>query len=300
VRRRRGEIFATTLCVLLFETLAGGIVLFLGQMTQESPDSVFELGSLASVAVLGFVGILEFTLYAVPAVLGACVVACLVIPLVVLAGWAGCRIGGRESWWWVPVVTAGALWPVFVGGALVLGAGLPPTLAMWLVATAGLTIPALAARRLLLIGPRYLTGGAMFLRVAVGGPLAVLTTLALCVCGLWAGALYEPPVLTRAEVVGTWSDGKGGTLTLTADGEVMVTGVPEYPYHPGGCTGSGVWTLPSERGVWDQEVETDVEGCSYLGPWGVIGTEEHPKLFVHIGSPFSTKLYTLERTAPAP
>ncbi|MFE7409424.1 hypothetical protein [Streptomyces laurentii] len=281
--------------VVLVETVIGSILLVLVGQAGEQPDSIVEFGVLEAVLVAGFSVLVGTVLLTGPAVLAAC----LVTPLVVLAGWLGRRIGGRESWWWVPAVTAVVLLPV-LGGALALGAGLPAASAVWLAATVGVVIPALVVRRLLLPGRPRLTGGAMFLRLAVGGPLAVIVTAVLGGLGLWGGLMYEPPELTRAGTVGTWSDGKGATLTLTADGKVTATGVPMYPHDTNACSGSGIWKLRPGRGVWDQTVKTTVEGCFGLGPWEVIGTEEHPKLFVYIGGQGSENLYTLERAATSP
>ncbi|MFI6107528.1 hypothetical protein [Streptomyces sp. NPDC051310] len=43
--------------------------------------------------------------------------------------------------------------------------------------------------------------------------------------GLYAGIGYEPPQLTTKRVAGTWSDGRGGTLILTADGKATASRV---------------------------------------------------------------------------
>jgi hypothetical protein len=295
VRHRLGMILVVTIAVVMVEAVVGSILLILVGQAGEQPDSIVEFGLLDTLLMVGFSVLVGTVLLTGPAVLAAC----LVTPLVVLAGWLGRRIGGRESWWWVPVVTAVVLLPV-LGGALALGAGRPTASAVWLVATVGVVIPALGVRRLLLPGRRRLTGGAMFLRLAVGGPLAVVATLVLGGLGLWGGLMYEPPELTRAGAVGTWSDGEGGTLTLTSDGKVTAAGVPMYPHDTSTCSGSGIWKLRPGRGVWDQTVKTTVEGCFGLGPWEVIGTEDHPKLFVYIGGEGSENLYTLERAATSP
>ncbi|BAU85227.1 hypothetical protein SLA_4339 [Streptomyces laurentii] len=193
VRHRVGAILVATISVVMVEAVVGSILLILVRQAGEQPDSIVEFGFLEAVLVAGFSVLAGTVLLTGPAVLAAC----LVTPLVVLAGWAGRRIGGRESWWWVPAVTAVVLLPL-LGGALALGAGLPLASAVWFAATVAVVIPALVVRRLLLSGRPRLTGGAMFLRLAVGGPLAVIVTAVLGGLGLWGGLLYEPPELTRA------------------------------------------------------------------------------------------------------
>ncbi|MEU6577159.1 hypothetical protein [Streptomyces sp. NPDC046805] len=170
--------------------------------------------------------------------------------------------------------------------------------------TAALTATALVARRLLLPDRPWLSGGAMFGRVALYGTLAVATAGALAGIALYAGLAYEPPRLGAEGVAGTWSDGKGGTLTLTADGKAMATRVKTFDLDDSfdtvvhKCTGTGTWKYDPGAGPWAQEVDVFVDGCQ-LDTWEVFGTFEHPKLFVYIGDPDNWDLYILRRREQA-
>lgn len=111
----------------------------------------------------------------------------------------------------------------------------------------------------------------MFGRVALFGTLAVVTAITLAVIGLYAGLGYEPPWLSTERVAGTWSDGKGGTLILTADGKATATRIETFDF--------------------DESFESVVEKCTGAGT----GPPEHPKLFVYVGDPDSSDLYILQR-----
>jgi hypothetical protein len=58
------------------------------------------------------------------------------------------------------------------------------------------------------------------------------------------------------------------------------------------CTGAGTWAFHPGKGVWSQEVSVSVTGCD-VQTWRVLGTSEHPKLYVFIGDPDSDDLYVL-------
>lgn len=124
---------------------------------------------------------------------------------------------------------------------------------------------------------------------------------ALAGVGLNAGIGYEPPRLSTERIVGTWSDGRGGSLTLTADGGATATRVRTFDVQAASaepevrtCTAAGTWEYDPGAGPWSQEVDVSVAGCS-LDTWKVFGTPEHPKLFVFIGDPDSWDLYVLRR-----
>lgn len=132
--------------------------------------------------------------------------------------------------------------------------------------------------------------------VLVGGLLAYGT-------GLIQG--YEPPRLTAANLVGTWTDGRGGTLTLRADGtaEADDLDVPTAETASGGeapepCGGSGSWA-PSESPSGTPQLDLTVSGCAEGIGWQFGGTEDKPTLFHWIGDPDSLDRYILHRGSPA-
>lgn len=96
------------------------------------------------------------------AVLGALLSVGVVMPLLVVAGWLGRRLSGREAWWWVPALAAAGTAPPVLAAAVLVEAGLLAGLGGWLAVTAALAATALAARRLLLPDRPRLSGGAMF------------------------------------------------------------------------------------------------------------------------------------------
>ncbi|MFE3947434.1 hypothetical protein ACFXPV_37100 [Streptomyces sp. NPDC059118] len=161
--------------------------------------------------------------------------------------------------------------------------------------TAALTATTLVARRLLLPDRPQLSGGTMFGRVALYGTLAVVTAGTLAAIGLYAGIGYEPPRLSAERVAGTWSDGKGGTLILAADGKATATRVETFDFDSvvHRCAGTGTWGYGQGAGPWSQEVDVFIDDCS-MDTWHVFGTPEHPKLFVYIGDPGSWDLYILQ------
>ncbi|MEU8539523.1 hypothetical protein AB0C52_05895 [Streptomyces sp. NPDC048717] len=285
------------MCVLLAETVIGGVVLLVWSQTEESPVPFLSGFNALTFGVLPIGG-------GIAAVFQLAVAAFVVVPLVALAGWAGRRLGARESWYWVPLTVAACCLPPVVGGLPALGTGLFTALVTWLVTTVALTIPALAARRMQLPDRPHLSVGVMIRRVALYGTLAFVVTAVLGGVVLdTTGIAYEPPRLTRESVVGTYTDDRGGTLVLTADGVVTAHGLRthegDYSEEEKDCTGTGRWSFSPGRGPWDQTMETSLDTCFGFGTWGVMGTAERPKLFVYIGDPDSWDLYAVERGAPA-
>ncbi|UUS35093.1 MULTISPECIES: hypothetical protein [Streptomyces] len=173
-------------------------------------------------------------------------------------------------------------------------------LGWWLAATVALALAALVARRLLLTDRPWLSGGNMFGSVVVYGTLAVVVAGALAGIGLYAGIGYEPPRLSTERIAGTWSDGKGGTLVLAADGKATADRIKTFALGESfdsvvhECTGTGTWTYEPGSGPWSQTVDVSLDGCA-MDTWEVFGSLEHPKLFVFIGDPDSGDLYTLQR-----
>ncbi|MEV0040310.1 hypothetical protein [Streptomyces sp. NPDC050804] len=294
VRDRFGAVLTASMSVLSVEAVIGAIGFFMWGQTEESPGLPYNsLGIVFLVVMAPF-------LAAAGAVLGALLSAGVVMPLLVVAGWLGRRLSGREAWWWVPVVAAaGAALPV-LAVAVPAEAGLLAGFGGWLAVTAALAATALVARRLLLPNRPRLSGGTMFGRVVLYGTLAVVTAGTLAGIALYAGFGYEPPRLNTERAAGTWSDGKGGTLILTADGEATANRVETFDFddffepvtHT--CTGTGTWEYNPGAGPWAQEVVVSVDDCP-MDAWEVFGTPEHPKLFVYIGDPDSVDLYILQR-----
>ncbi|MET9483539.1 hypothetical protein [Streptomyces sp. NPDC006638] len=275
--------------VLTVEAVIGALAIAVREQTYENPGLPYN-----PMAVLLL--IVAAPLLAVAgAVLGALLSVGLVMPLLVTAAWLGRRLAGREAWWWVPATAA----TVLALPAALAEAGLLPRLGLWLSMTTALSVTALVARRLLLPDRPRVSGGAMFGRVVLYGTLAVVTAVTLAGLGLYGGLGYEPPRLSTEQLAGTWSDGSGGTLVLTADGTATATGVRTFEddfidpvTHE--CTGTGSWEYDPGDGPWAQEVAVSAATCPTV-TWEIFGTPDHPKLFVRIGDPDSGDLYLLQR-----
>ncbi|MEV0010853.1 hypothetical protein AB0M10_27565 [Streptomyces sp. NPDC051840] len=300
VSDRFGEVLTASTTVLCAEAMIGVVALTVWTRTQESPGMGYN--------AMGVVFLLVVAPFA--AAFGAALCALLslvvVMPLLAVAGWLGRQVSGREAWWWVPAsATAVSTLPAAVVASGVAQAGPAGTLLAFLgaeiVGAVVVAAPALVARRLLLPDRPHLSGGAMFGRVCLFGGLAVVASCAIGGLTLLAGIGYEPPRLSGERIAGTWSDGKGGALTFTEDGTVTARGVATFDFdgEAQACTGTGTWSFDPGAGPWDQEVHVSVDDCpSDLGPWEVLGTAEHPKLFVYIGDPDAWDLYVLERGDP--
>ncbi|MFC9249027.1 hypothetical protein ACFT7S_34860 [Streptomyces sp. NPDC057136] len=294
MRERFGVVLTASMSVLFVEAVIGAIALYVWGETKESPGLPYNsLGVFILIVVAPFVA-------AAGAILGALLSVGVVMPLLVVAGWLGRRLSGREVWWWVPALAAAGTALPSLAAAVLAEAGLLAGLGGWLAVTAALVATALVARRLLLADRLWLSGGAMFGRVALYGTLAVVAAGTLAGIGLYAGIGYEPPRLSAERVAGTWPDGKGGTLILTADGKATATSVDTFDFDDSfepvvhKCTGTGTWEYDPGAGPWSQEVDVSVDNCS-MDTWEVFGTPEHPKLFVYIGDPDSWDLYILQR-----
>src|SRR5690606_36909677 len=197
--------------------------------------------------------------------------------------------GGREVWWWVPAVAA-AVSLLVVGVVVVLSGGGAGPLALatgWLLTAAALTVPALLWRY---------RRNRVFAPVLLWGVVAVVLTGVLAGVGLSTGLLreYRPPAVSSADIVGTWSDGKGGTLTFTADGRVTAVDVDEGSLDVwdmpddedaedpadshNSCTGQGTWAFEPGVNRWSQGVDVSFDACSY-DTWNIGGTESRPTLY---------------------
>ncbi|MEU8504699.1 hypothetical protein AB0C40_08170 [Streptomyces brevispora] len=160
--------------------------------------------------------------------------------------------------------------PAGLAVAVLVEAGLLAGLGRWLTVTAALAVTALVARRLLLPDRLRISDGAMFGRVALYGTPAVVNAGTLAGIGLYAGIGYEPPRLSTERVAGTWADGKGGTLILTADGKAMSTRVETFDFddsfepvvHSAPAPGPGRTTRAPARGPRRRWM-----GPSTTAPW---------------------------------
>ncbi|MFF9064314.1 hypothetical protein ACF09E_03035 [Streptomyces sp. NPDC014891] len=285
---RFGEVLLTSMAVLFVEAVVAVPALVVWGDTQEAPGPTYNPLGILLLSVLFPLG----------AGVGAALSLGLVMPLLAAAEWLGRRTSAGDVWWWVPTLAAaGAAVPVLVLAVLA-EAGPVAALAGWLAAVAALTAPALAARVMLLPRRPRLSVPAMFGRVALYGTLAVVTAFTLAGIALYAGVGYEPPRLSAARVAGTWSDGRGGTLTLAADGRATTTRVETFdhaaPFEPRvrPCTGAGTWTYDPGTGPASQRVTVSVDGCT-MDDWLVSGDAERPKLYVTYGDPDEGHAYIL-------
>ncbi|MBM7055523.1 MULTISPECIES: hypothetical protein [Streptomyces] len=293
-KRLFGLSLLLSILVLLLEATLALVVSIVYGVTQESPDA----GVGGSAMFIFLLPVLAVFATAVAAMLSVG----LVFPTAWLSDVLGRRFGGREVWWWVPVV-AGAVSLLLVGAVVALagGAGAGAVALGWFLTTAALTVPALLWRshRERVFGP-----------VTLWGVAAIVLTAVLGGVGLATGVLkeYRPPAATSADFVGRWSDGHGGTLTFGAGGRVTADAVDDDlgGWGPGDgeddgdiCTGQGTWTYEPGEGRWSQVVDVRVDSCTY-GTWNVGGTESRLTLYQFIGDPDSWDLYELRKTSEQP
>ncbi|MDA0567943.1 hypothetical protein LG943_27005 [Streptomonospora sp. S1-112] len=130
--------------------------------------------------------------------------------------------------------------------------------------------------------------------VSVCGPAlaAVVLVGGLAAYGTGLVQGYEPPRPTAAQLVGTWADDRGGTLTLRADGSAVAEGLSVGGDAADRCGGSGSWAR-GESPSGTPQLDLRVSGCAE--GWQFGGTEERPTLYHWIGDPDSLNRYTLHR-----
>ncbi|MFE0700714.1 hypothetical protein [Streptomyces sp. NPDC058872] len=229
-----------------------------------------------------------------------------VLPLVLLGRVVARRTGRRDSWQLTlaTVAVIAAALALLIGSWMLLsgfdGPGdllVYPVLALSLiVGLAPATLCARAAGNPGKPGARWRVLGG----VALGGLGLLAVTLAVGAAAYGSGVLkiYEPPRLTEADMVGTWTDGDGGSLRFEADGTVTARGVKEYEAtgeQSGASHCTGKWQLTENDGV-DRPFELRIADCESLRfGWDIGGTEEHPTVFIWIGEPDSGERYILTR-----
>ncbi|TRV74258.1 hypothetical protein FKN01_25010 [Streptomyces sp. 130] len=231
--------------------------------------------------------------------------AAVVLPVVQLSRLSARRAGRAETKRWCLAVcgVVAATAAVCAGvPALLLGGGWTVLPVVLLATFVGLVPAVLCTRAVTVVrrnGARFglaalvLAGGALLSAVVFVGGLVAYGT------GLIQG--YEPPRLTAAQLVGTWSDEHGGTLTLRPDGTALAHDLGARPEDetddegaPGRCEGTGTWAMGvSPSGT--AQFELSVSGCMEGPGWHIGGTDERPTLYYWIGDPDSLNQYALER-----
>ncbi|MFI9118879.1 hypothetical protein ACIGW0_05625 [Streptomyces bikiniensis] len=282
------------------ETVIAALVAVLYGLQSESHGGEGGLGWL-------FGTIFALVLLAVVAVIaGLAGSAVAVLPLVLLGRAVARRTGRRDSW----QLTLATVAVVAVALALLIGSCtlladfdgpgdllVYPALALGLiVGPAPATLCARAAGNPGKPGARWRVLGG----VALGGLGLFAVTLAVGVAAYGSGILkvYEPPRLTEADMVGTWTDDDGGSLRFEADGTVTAKDVSRYEAtgeRSGASDCTGKWQLTGNDGV-GQPYELGIADCEGLSlGWDIGGTEEHPTVFTWIGERDSGERYVLTR-----
>ncbi|MEU2086330.1 hypothetical protein ABZ569_31210 [Streptomyces albus] len=254
------------------------------------------LGAVVAVVVLGLAGLLGS--------------AAAVLPVVQLSRWSARRTGRTDTVrWCLAVCLAFAAAVAVCAGVptVLLGGGWTVLPLILVAAFLGLVPAALCTRAVTVLrrtGARFALAGVVFVCGLTLSAVVLVGGLAAYGTGLIQG--YEPPRLTAAELVGTWTDDHGGTLTLRADGTAVANGLDVHTAkaaydgdRPEQCSGSGSWaqeTSPSGT----PRIGLGVGGCMEGIRWQFGGTEEQPTLYYWIGDPDSLNQYTLHRGSPAP
>ncbi|MFD9336227.1 hypothetical protein ACFWBF_17715 [Streptomyces sp. NPDC060028] len=136
-KRSYGRILLVSVLVGCLEVALAVVVVLLYVRTQPPPDTPVDHAAPAA-GLLSFgmlVGVIAFFLSLV-----------FVLPAVALADLLGRRIGGRESWWWVPLTVAALVAPPIWAFAAYNRVEARPVLVFWAEATAALSVGGLVAR----------------------------------------------------------------------------------------------------------------------------------------------------------
>ncbi|GHF57936.1 hypothetical protein GCM10010218_44190 [Streptomyces mashuensis] len=293
-----GAAFCASMAALSAEVVIAGTagVLFLLSREHDGiPKSILP----AALATLG--GLLLTVL------LSGFVTAAAVMPALSLARREARRRSRKETALWtagaVPVVSAAAV--VVFGTVAALGSfsfARPLSYLIWWAAlTVGLLPATLAAwsaaRRF-----HEARAGSVARRVSRDGALAWLVIGAVGAAAYGTGLVkvYEPPRLTKSDLAGVWTDGRGGTVTLDNDGMAVAAGLDNFVWdgtgkdRPKDCDGSGTWA-PMKDGGRVQGVSLRITSCELTRDWSLIGTEKEPRIFHEIGKPGSGKRYVLTK-----
>ncbi|MFF5501188.1 hypothetical protein [Streptomyces roseolus] len=131
---------------------------------------------------------------------------------------------------------------------------------------------------------------------ALWAALALPAAATIAGIGTYAGALgpEDPPRPSRADMVGYYYNGRGGSLTLRADGTAELSGI-ERP-DDGNAVGSyslgkrcddrnARWTFEEARPRWDDTVTLDGPDCGLWMPWDIEGAPEAPEIIYYAGDP---------------
>ncbi|MBO8203431.1 hypothetical protein JW613_34895 [Streptomyces smyrnaeus] len=231
--------------------------------------------------------------------------AAAVLPVVQLSRWSARRTGRAETIRWylaacgafatvvavctgVPTALLGGSWTVLPLVLVAAFLGLVPAV----LCTRAVTVLRGTGARFGLAGVVSVCGLTLSAVVLVGGLAAYGTGLI---------QRYEPPRLTAAQLVGTWTDDQGGTLTLRADGsavandlDVNTAEAADGGHTPEQCSGSGSWAREASPSGTPQ-LDLSVSGCLEGIGWQFGGTEKQPTLYYWIGDPDSLDRYTLHR-----
>ncbi|WP_431043206.1 hypothetical protein ACQUSR_15800 [Streptomyces sp. P1-3] len=271
--------------VLVVEAFWTLVVYGFVAMTQESPRPPD--GPAVFLPLLPFMACIAY-----PA--GLLFSVAITLPTAVLARWTGPR------WWRVPAVvgvSAVAVLPVTaVLCALfrVRGWDIAWLYALlWAGLGTGAQLVRISARRLVAGRKPSLTW-----RVYAYGGLAMAVCFALGTVARGTGLVddYRPPQVSRHDLVGTWTDGDGGTLRLAADGTATAGGLAGDDLGDERCDGTGAWTYDRGDGPWGQTVSLDGVGCWSAEEWTVGGTADRLKInYEYDWDPDSTEWYVLTR-----
>ncbi|RSS84625.1 hypothetical protein EF903_23650 [Streptomyces sp. WAC05292] len=282
-RRSYGRVLAVSTAVLFLEAVLAAVLTVLYVLTREPlrPGPTADaLAALLAVSQLVLVAAFVLSLAAV-------------LPGVALADALGRVFGGRDAWPWTVSVLA-ALTGLPVAACADARRDATGLLTAWASATAVLSAAALIGRlrREGLFGLVLARGAAVVAGIGLLGSFALWTDIV---------PKYRPPLLTEASMAGTWSDGRGGTVALAADGTATASAVKHFRTGEGsgwgrGCSGTGTWTLtPGRRNTWGQRVDIRIPGCP-LPAWRIAGSPERPELYHRVGDPDDNDLYELRRS----
>lgn len=122
--------------------------------------------------------------------------------------------------------------------------------------------------------------------------------LAVAVLTLATGCIWQQQTLSRADIVGTWTEGDTGTGTLffKDDGTVVVTDLAVFSNEVDNvvkvseCSGTGKWWVSDDK----EDKTLGINVCEG-NPWEFGGSKEHPKMRALVGDPSYGKYQTLSR-----